>query len=299
MKILAVSPHLHSGTTTQTIMRDVLIALLPAFLAALYFFRWRALALVLVCVSTAVLTELLAARIFHKENNVKDLSAMVTGVLLAFCLPPTLPLWMAALGSFFAIFVAKEVFGGIGCNIFNPALSGRAFLLASYASYMTTGWLKPLDAITTATPLTLAKTGLTTQLFSYKELFLGTIAGSLGETSALALLLGAAYLFFRRVIDWREPFAYLGTVAVFITLAGQDILFHLLSGGLILGAFFMANDYATTPMSTRGKLIFGAGCGILTCVIRLWGGYPEGVCYAILIMNMFVPLLDKWDEAKK
>ncbi|MDR1998307.1 MAG: RnfABCDGE type electron transport complex subunit D [Candidatus Margulisbacteria bacterium] len=306
MKILAVSPHLHSGTTTRVLMRDVLIALTPVLLAALYFFRWRALALVLVCVISAVLTELLAARIFKKENKVQDLSAVVTGLLLAFCLPPALPLWMAALGSFFAIFVAKELFGGIGCNIFNPALSGRAFLLASYASFMTT-WSRPLDAVTAATPLALAKAGsavdaLTSaaaqaagQTAVYRDLFWGAVAGSLGETSAAAILLGAAYLFCRRVIDWREPFSYLATVALIMFLAGQAVLFHLLAGGLLLGAFFMSNDYTTTPMSTRGKLIFGIGCGILTSVIRLRGGYPEGVCYAILIMNMFVPLIDRLD----
>ncbi|MDR2431352.1 MAG: RnfABCDGE type electron transport complex subunit D [Candidatus Margulisbacteria bacterium] len=306
MKILAVSPHLHSGVTTRILMRDVLIALTPAFCAAVYFFGWRAAALTLTCATTAALAELLAAKIFKKENNIQDLSAVVTGVLLAFCLPPSLPLWMAALGSFFAVFVAKELFGGLGCNIFNPALSGRAFLLASYAAYMT-NWTRPFDAVTTATPLAGAAIATVTSaaaqsfnsLASYKELFLGAVAGSLGETSALALLLGAAYLLLRRVIDWREPFSYLASVAVIMFLAGQDALFHLLSGGLLLGAFFMANDYATTPMSTRGKLIFGLGCGVLTSVIRLWGGYPEGVCYSILIMNMFVPLIDRLDEHKK
>jgi len=299
MRILSVSPHIHSGVTTQIIMRDVLIALFPAFLAALVSWRWTAVLMVLICVLSAVLAELLAAKIFKKENTINDLSAVVTGVLLAFCLPPGLPLWVAALGAFFAIFVVKELFGGLGCNIFNPALSGRALLLASYPVLMTT-WIRPYDALTTATPLDMLKAGeFAAAGVPYWNMFLGTISGSLGETSALALLIGAVYLLYRGVISWRIPLVYIGTVAVFMFLAGQDALFHVLAGGLILGAFFMATDYTTSPMATRGKLIFAVGCGILTAVIRLWGGSAEGVCYAILVMNMFVPLIDRWDEAKQ
>jgi electron transport complex protein RnfD len=311
MKILAVSPHLHSGETTPVLMRAVLLALTPALLAALIFFGWRAVWLTATCVGAAVLTEYLAALFFRKGNYLNDLSAVVTGLLLAFVLPPSLPLWMAALGAVFAILIVKELFGGLGQNIFNPALSGRAFLLASFPVFMTK-WTAPFDALTTATPLALAKsgqlldavtsatmqTGMTGQAVNYWDLFLGSVAGSLGETSALALLLGAAYLLCRKIIDWRIPLGYLGTVALFMFLTGEDVAFHLLAGGLLLGAFFMATDYTTSPMARRGKWIFAIGCGILTSVIRLWGGYPEGVCYAILIMNMFVPLIDRLDEAK-
>jgi electron transport complex protein RnfD len=292
-------------------MRDVLIALIPAWLAAVFFFGWRAVWLTAVCVGAAVLTEYLAALFFRRKNYLNDLSAVVTGLLLAFVLPPTLPLWAAAWGAVFAILVVKELFGGLGHNIFNPALSGRAFLLASFPLFMTS-WTRPFDVLTTATPLALAKTGqlldtvtsaavqtgAVESVVHYWDLFWGNIAGSLGETSALALLLGAAYLLCRRVIDWRIPLGYLGTVALFMFLAGEDAVFHLLAGGLLLGAFFMATDYTTSPMTRRGKWIFATGCGILTSVIRLWGGYPEGVCYSILIMNMFVPLIDRWDEAK-
>ncbi|GBR75920.1 electron transport complex protein RnfD [Candidatus Termititenax persephonae] len=292
-------------------MRDVLIALLPAGLASLVFFGWRAVWLIGVCVGAAVLTEYLAAQFFKKKNYLNDCSAVVTGVLLAFVLPPSLPLWMAALGAVFAILLVKELFGGLGHNIFNPALGGRAFLLASFPVWLTT-WTRPFDAVTTATPLALAKSGqlldavsratvqasAAGQAVNYWDLFLGNVAGSLGETSALALLLGAAYLLYRQVIDWRIPLGYLGTVALFMFFAHENVAFHLLAGGLLLGAFFMATDYTTSPMTRRGKWIFAIGCGILTSVIRLWGGYPEGVCYSILIMNMFVPLLDRLDEAK-
>ena len=310
MKILAVSPHIHSGVTTQKLMRNVLIALLPALLAAFIFWRWMAFCLVLTCILSAVLAELLAIKIFKKKNTINNLSAVVTGVLLAFCLPPGLPLWMAAFGAFFAIFIVKELFGGLGYNIFNPALSGRALLLASYPTFMTT-WLSPYDALTSATPLDIAKVGGFISITSastqsaplavavpYWDMFLGTISGALGETSTLALLIGAVYLLCCKVIDWRIPLGYLGTVAVFMFVMGQNVLFHLLAGGLILGAFFMATDYTTSPMSRRGKLIFAIGCGILTAVIRLWGGSAEGTCYAILVMNMFVPLIDRLNEAK-
>jgi electron transport complex protein RnfD len=281
--------------TTPVLMRAVLIALTPAWLASVIFFGWSAVWLTAVCVGAAVLTEYLAALFFRKKNSLHDLSATVTGLLLALVLPPALPLWLAALGAAFAVLITKELFGGLGHNIFNPALSGRAFLLASFPVLMTS-WRAPFDAVTSATPLALAGSGAV--IANYQDLFLGNVAGSLGETSALALLLGAAYLLCRRVIDWRIPLGYLGTVALFMFLAGKDVTFHLLAGGLLLGAFFMATDYTTSPMTRRGKWIFAIGCGILTSVIRLWGGYPEGVCYAILIMNMFVPLIDRLDEAR-
>jgi Na+-translocating ferredoxin:NAD+ oxidoreductase subunit D len=291
MTVITVSPHIHSGNATHKIMRDVLIALTPAALVAIWLFSWPALLVMVVSVATSVAAEYVFQKCAKKPITINDLSAVVTGLLLAFCLPPTTPWWAVFLGALFATVVVKQFFGGIGCNIFNPALAGRAFLMASYPIIMTT-WVRPFDAVTTATPLGALKEHLPL-VFSLKDLFLGTIGGSLGETSALALLIGAAYLLLRRVIDWRIPTAYLGTVALLMTLLGQNVPYHLLAGGLILGAFFMATDYTTTPMRTKGQLIFGLGCGIITVVIRLWGGYPEGVCYSILIMNMFVPLLDR------
>ncbi len=289
--ILSVSPHLHSGTSTREIMIDVLIALFPAAIFSVLLFGLKALILIVVSILACVLTELICQLIRKKPLAIGDFSAVVTGLLLAFCVSAALPWWMIALGGFVSIAVAKELFGGVGFNIFNPALIGRAFLLASYPVAMTT-WPKPFDMVTGATPLGMLKERAG-EIPALSNLFFGNIGGSLGETSAILLLVGAAYLFYKKVIDWRVPAAYFGTVAVFALLAGQQILFHLLSGGLILGAFFMATDYATSPMTTKGKLIFGAGCGILTMTIRLFGGYPEGVCYAILIMNMFVPLMDK------
>jgi Na+-translocating ferredoxin:NAD+ oxidoreductase subunit D len=289
---LSVSPHIHSGNSTREIMQDVLLALMPAAVLAVVFFGLPAFVVMAAAVIASVLTEYLLQKILKRPVAIGDYSAVVTGLLLAFCLPPATAWWAAALGAVVSIAIAKQLFGGIGFNVFNPALIGRAFLLASYPVMITT-WTKPFDTITTATPLALNKAGLLTELAALWSMFVGNIGGSLGETSALALLLGAGYLFFRRVIDWRIPAAYLATVAGFMYLVGQNVGFQLLAGGLILGAFFMATDYATSPMKTKGKIIFGIGCGVLTTVIRIWGGYPEGVCYAILIMNMFVPLIDR------
>jgi electron transport complex protein RnfD len=273
-------------------MLDVLIGLSPAILAAIIFFGLPALMVLVAAIVSAVVTEFLFQKMFKKKSTITDLSAVVTGVLLAMCLPPSMPWWMVAIGSFMAIGITKQLFGGIGYNIFNPALIGRAFLMASYPVAMTT-WTKPFDTITTASPLGLLKMGAISNLPNLQDLFFGNIAGSLGETSALALLLGASYLIWKKVIDLRIPGAYIGTVALIMGIAGQSVPFHLLAGGLILGAFFMATDYTTSPMTTKGKLIFGIGCGALTAVIRLVGGYPEGVCYSILIMNTCVPLIDR------
>jgi electron transport complex protein RnfD len=272
-------------------MRDVLIALLPAVAASIIFFGWRAILLQVVAIFSAVLAEYCCQKIMRRKITIGDLSAVVTGLLLALCVSAAMPWWAVSLGSIFAIVVAKMLFGGLGFNIFNPALIGRAFLLASYPVFMTT-WLKPFDTLTGATPLAVLKEH-SGEIPGLLNLFFGSVGGSLGETSALAILLGAGYLFFRKVIDWRIPGVYLFTVVLFALLTGQAPLFHLLAGGLLYGAFFMATDYTTSPMSTKGKLIFGAGCGIVTMVIRLYGGYPEGVCYSILFMNMFVPLLDR------
>ena len=291
---LSTGPHLRDKENVPRIMLDVVIALLPAIVAAVIFFGMRSLLLVLVSVLAAVCTEAVCKLMRRQKSTIFDGSAVVTGILLVLCVPPNLPLWMAALGSMLAIAVAKETFGGLGFNIFNPALVGRAFLLASYPVAMTT-WSRPFEPLanTTATPLGLLHEGINQGLPRLIDLFLGNRAGSLGEISVLALLLGAGYLFIRKVIDWRIPCAYIGTVALMSWLFGQDPLFQIMAGGLILGAFFMATDYTTSPMTPKGKWIFGLGAGILTVVIRLWGGYPEGVCYAILIMNSVTPLLDK------
>jgi len=295
--IVSSSPHLHSANKVSTAMRDVCIALLPALVGAVYFFGMAAATVILTCVITALLSEVIAPKIMHREVTISDGSAVVTGLLLAFCLPSTIPLWIAAIGSAVAIIIGKQFFGGLGCNIFNPALIGRAFLVASWPVAMTT-WVTPLDGVTTATPLGIIKEGLSEQLPSLGQLFMGNVAGCLGETSALALIVGGLYLLYKGHIDWRIPFSYLGTVFVVTAVVGADPLFHLLSGGLMLGAFFMATDWVTTPITKKGRLLFGVGCGLLTVLIRLMGGYPEGVCYSILLMNLATPLIDRYTKAR-
>ena len=311
--LVGSSPHIHAPGDISTIMRDVIVALVPALVASAVFFGLRAIALVATCVGTCVLGEWLCRRAMGRNNTVHDLSAVVTGLLLAFNLPPTLPFWMAVVGSLFAIVVAKQVFGGLGYNPFNPALIGRAFLLVSFTGAMTT-WTATTpfapDAITTATPLGLAKDALRAGLpppFAMDgahiwRFALGDINGCLGETSAIAIVLGACYLLARKVITWHTPVAYLGTVALYAAIlrlaspaTAMPVNFHLLSGGLMLGACFMATDMVTSPTTHAGKIIFGIGCGLLTMVIRTvkTGAYPEGVSFAILIMNAFVPLINR------
>ncbi len=277
-------------------MWTVVLALLPAAAGSIFFFGLRALKIMAVTVVTCLVTEAASQAVFHRPVRVKDGSAVVTGLLLSFVLPPRLPLWMAALGGFSAIFLVKELFGGLGYNIFNPALAARAILLASFPVEMTRFYppfQTGVDAVSGATPLTAVKEHLAGPLPSLKEMFLGVRAGCLGETSVLLLLLGAALLLARRIITWHIPLAYLATVAVLSAIFRQNVAFQLLAGGLILGAFFMATDYVTSPLTSRGKLIFGIGCGIITVLIRMQGGYPEGVCYAILFMNMLVPMIDR------
>jgi electron transport complex protein RnfD len=317
MKISS-SPHLKSNFTIEQAMRDVLLALTPALILALYFFKIRALSVILACIVSAVLTEFLWQKLTKQVITISDGSAVLTGLLLAFCLPPGLPWWIAAIGSFAAIFIGKQVFGGLGNNIFNPALIGRAILLASWPVYMTT-WIRPLDGVTTATPLAIVKEVaklkalgdlkgamlLNQGLPDLWHLFTGNVGGSIGETSAIALLVGGLYLIYKRHIDWKIPASYIGTVFI-LTLgiglvngAGLEYaLFHILSGGLFLGAFFMATDWVSSPITKKGRIIFGIGCGILTVIIRLKGGYPEGVCYSILLMNCVTPLLDKYTKAR-
>lgn len=306
------SPHTHSGESVERIMLDVLIALLPAAAAACWFFGMKAATLIVVCVGVSLLTEWGCRKLMGRPNTLTDLSAGVTGLLLALNLPPDLPVWMAAVGSVFAIAIAKQVFGGLGYNPFNPALAARAFMLISFTAAMTTwsasGWIGA-DAVTTATPLGMAKEAVKNgeAVFNFTPLmlnsfFFGNVNGCIGETSAAALLLGGMYLMFRRVISWHIPGMYLGTVALFAAVLNlvapansMPVAFHLLSGGLFLGAFFMATDMVTSPVSRKGMIVFGIGCGVLTMIIRVVpsGSYPEGVSFAILIMNAFTPLINR------
>lgn len=313
--IVSHSPHIMSENTTQLTMLDVIIALFPPLIAGVIVMGFRASLLTLVCVLSCVFFEWLWQKLLKKPSTVSDLSAVVTGMLLALNLPVTLPFWMAIIGSFFAIIIVKQFFGGIGHNFMNPALAARAFLLTSWALPMTT-WIAPFekinifnnaDVVSSATPLALLKAGETAAdaLPSYLDLFLGNVGGCIGETSALAILIGAAYLVYRKVINLRTPLAYIATVAVFTwcfggeSFASGDFVYHILSGGLLFGAFFMATDYTTTPYTPNGQIVFGIGCGILTSVIRLYGGYPEGASYSILLMNILTPLIDKFTAPKR
>lgn len=301
--LVTSSPHVQGPDSVPSAMRDVLIALLPALAAALYFFRLPALMVIVACVAGAYAAEIACLKAMHKEGT-NELSAVVTGLLLAFCLPPALPPWMAALGAIFAIVIAKHLFGGLGHNIFNPALIGRAFLLASFPVSMTS-WVSPIDGVSSASPLGIMKEATGQALPSLGQLLWGNVSGSLGETSAAALLLGGCYLLYRGHIDWRIPASFLGTVfcltAVVAAVRGGGFeypLFHLLAGGLFLGAFFMATDWVTTPITRWGRIVFGVGCGSLVVLIRLKGGYPEGVAYSILLMNVVTPLIDRYTKAR-
>ena len=304
---ISSSPHVHSPVTTQTIMRDVLIALAPALIGSVVFFGFRALLVTLVSAAACVFFEWAYCKIAKTYCKIYDLSAVVTGVLLAFVCPVTIPYWCIIIGDFFAIIVVKQLFGGIGRNIVNPALAGRAFMF-SYPALMTR-WVKPgfenaagifntVDAVTGATPLANMGQGVMPEA-TIGQMFLGNIGGCIGETSALLLLIGLAYLLIRKVITLRIPVAFIGTVAVLTVLFPQGnanlpwMAAQLFSGGLFLGAIFMATDYVTSPLTKMGQIVFGIGCGVLTVVIRYFGGYPEGVSYAILIMNCCVVLLDR------
>ncbi len=316
--IISSSPHTHSGSSVERIMRDVLIALAPAFVAACFFFGMNAIRLTGVCVGTCLLTEWICRKLMKRENTLSDLSAAVTGVLLALNLPPSLPTWMAVAGSIFAIGICKQIFGGIGYNVFNPALAARAFMLISFTGAMTSWssseWISSLaasaaDATTGATPLGMIKEALKAgeplpkfTAATVARLFTGNINGCIGETSSLALLTGAAYLLYRKVITWHIPVAYIGTVFVYACIlyvvnpeAAVLPHIHIISGGLLIGAFFMATDMATSPVTKKGMLIFGIGCGIITMVIRTvkTGAFPEGVSFAILFMNAFTPLINR------
>ena len=307
-KMLAtVSPHFHSPRTTQKIMLDVIIALVPAMIASVIFFGLRALLVIADCVAVCLVSEWGFEKLCKKENTVGDLSAVVTGVILALNLPVTIPLWQAALGSVIAIVVVKQLFGGIGQNFANPAITARIILMTAFAGSMT-HWVAPQafdltasmapDAVTGATPLAMASEGSAGEMPSYLDMFLGNTGGCLGETSALALLLGGLYLLARRVITWHTPVAFIGTVALMSLVCGKDVPMQLLSGGLMIGAFFMATDYSSTPATWPGKLIFGVGCGLITVLIRFWGNFPEGVSFSLLIMNILTPYIERLTRAK-
>jgi electron transport complex protein RnfD len=277
-------------------MGDVLIALLPATFAGIYFFGIRALLVILISVISCVGFEALWQKLTKQKITVLDLSAAVTGILLAFNMPASVPLWIPVVGSAFTIIIVKQFFGGVGQNIMNPALAGRAFLLASWPVQMTT-WT--VDGVSAATALGILKEG-NGALPSLWNAFIGNVGGCIGETSVLALLIGGAYLLYKRIISWHIPVVYIGTVFILTLILGRNgavstnALYEILVGGLMLGAFFMATDYTTSPMTRKGQVIFALGCGIVTSVIRIYGGYPEGVSYSILFMNLFVPLIDKY-----
>ena len=310
---ISSSHHVHSPQTTTTIMGDVLIALVPALLGSVYFFGFRPLLVTLISAAACVFFEWAWCRLLKRPNRIYDLSAMVTGVLLAFVCPPTIPYWCLILGDFFAIIVVKQLFGGIGKNFLNPALAGRAFMF-SWPVFMST-WVRvgfrnaaPIfggaDLVTSATPLSAMHQGLLPEE-SVLDLFLGNVGGCIGETSALLLLLGFVYLLVRKVITARIPLAFMGTVAILTFLFPRGnpripwMLMELFSGGLVLGACFMATDYVTSPVTGPGQILFGIGCGVLTVLIRYFGGYNEGVSYAILVMNACVVLLDQVGRPRK
>ena len=305
---ISSSPHAHSPVTTKTIMRDVLIALVPALIGAVVFFGFRALTVTAVSVAACMFWEWAYCKLTKQRNSTGDLSAAVTGVLLAFVCPVTIPYWTIILGALFAIVLVKMLFGGLGCNIVNPALAGRAFMF-SWPVLMS-NWVKvgfenaapvigSADIVTAATPLSVMKESTSSAAAPLLDLFLGNVGGCIGETSALLLLVGFAYLLYRKVITARIPVAYIGTVAVitFLFPLGNNpvewMAAHVLGGGLMLGAIFMATDYVTSPLTKLGQIVYGIGCGVITVLIRYFGGYPEGVSYAILCMNACVVLLDK------
>ena len=304
---ISSSPHIHNRNTTQAIMADVLIALAPALIGAVYFFGLRALALVLVSVSACFLFEKLWCKLRKQNDKTYDLSACVTGVLLAFVCPPTIAYWQLIIGDFFAIIVVKMLFGGIGKNMFNPALAARAFMFSwpvAMSTWVKVGWenqagiLSTVDIVTEATPLAAMHQGMMPQATVW-DMFLGNVGGCVGETSAVLLLIGLAYLVVRNVISLRIPLSFVGTVAVltFLFPQGNDRLAwmgaQVFGGGLMLGAIFMATDYVTSPITKLGQIVYGIGCGALTVMIRDFGSYNEGVSYAILVMNACVVLLDK------
>ena len=304
--VVSGTPHVRSKESIQSIMRDVIIALIPATAAGIFFFGIPALILIAVSIVACVFFEWLYQKLMKKTVTISDLSAVVTGLLLAMNLPASAPIWVPIVGAAFAIIFAKQLFGGLGQNFINPALAGRAFLLASYPTEMTT-WTAPVgfsgaDAVAVATPLATLKTGAMPDA-SLTDVILGTnIGGCIGETCAIALIIGGIYLLVKHVISWRIPVLYILTVFVLTAAIGRKGLrlpvYEIFTGGLMLGAFFMATDYASSPVTPKGQIIFAIGCGVITTLIRIFGGYPEGVSYSILIMNLAVPLIERFTEPK-
>lgn len=292
-QIVAASPHVTTKNTTAVIMRDVLIALCPALVAGCVVFGLRALLVTAVTTAACIFFEWGFEKLCDSPSTIGDLSAAVTGVLLAMNLPVTIPLWQAVFGALVAIVAVKGLFGGIGKNFANPAITARIVMFLAFSKTMT-DWVFP-DAVSTATPLAMMANGET---MDYLKLFLGNYGGCIGETSALALLIGFAYLLIRGVISWHTPVCFVGTVFVLSLILGQDAVGQILSGGLMLGAIFMATDYSTTPSTTWGRVLFGIGAGLLTVLIRFYGAYAEGVSFAILFMNILTPYLSKWTETK-
>lgn len=296
--IVSSSPHISSPVKTKNIMLDVIIAMVPALLASVYFFGPRALALVVVTVAACVISEFISRKVMKREQSIGDLSAVVTGMLLAFNYPATLPFWIAALGGVVAIVVVKQMFGGLGHNFANPAITARVILLTSFALRMTT-WVAPhawktgaVDAVSAATPLGMIASGNTADLPTYTQMLIGERAGCLGETCIIALIIGGVYLVVKKVISPIIPVVYIATVFVFSAVLGADPVMQILSGGLFLGAIFMATDYVTSPITNKGKVIYALGCGIITVLIRQFASLPEGVSYSILLMNILTPHIE-------
>lgn len=296
---VSLAPYLRSKSTTQKMMLDVIIAMLPALAASIYFFGMNALMLTVVSVISCVVAEVFMQKLFKKKVAVSDLSAVITGILLAFNLPASAPWWMPVFGGFFAICIVKQIFGGIGSNFMNPALAARAAIMASWPGLIT-NYITP-DGVASATPLQLMKAGTTGELPSLMDMAIGNIGGVIGETCSILLVLGGIYLIVKKVIDWKIPCLYILTTTVLLAAFGVDISllpYHILGGGLILGAFFMATDFVTCPVTPNGRIIFAIGCGIITAIIRVYGGMAEGVSYAIILMNTATPLIESLTTPK-
>jgi len=305
--IVSASPHIKTQGSCSKIMWSVIAALIPAGVAGIFIFGLSALKVILVAAVAAVLTEGLLQKLMRKQLTMFDGSAIITGILLAYNLPPQVPLWLPAIGAFFAITIGKQAFGGLGFNIFNPALTGRAFLMASWPNYMT-HWSNPrwqVDAVSSATALAILKQKIALPLPSHWQLFVGDRGGCIGEVCIAALFAGALFLLWKGYIRWYTPFTFIFTAALLSWMFmgkgffRREWLFYILSGGLILGAFFMATDYTTTPLTKKGQIIFGLGCGVLTFLIRKFAGYPEGVSYSILMMNAATPIIDRYTKTNK
>ncbi|WP_317854981.1 RnfABCDGE type electron transport complex subunit D [Chakrabartyella piscis] len=300
--VVSGTPHVRSEESVRSIMRDVIIALVPAALVGIYYYGINAIAILAISIASCIFFEYLYQKGMKKDVTVNDLSAVVTGLLLGMNLPPSAPLWVPVVGSAFAIVIAKQLFGGLGQNFINPALAGRAFLVVSYPTEMTT-WTSAstfgADAVAVATPLADLKAGVMPSA-SMADVLLGNIGGCIGETCALALIIGGIYLIKKHVITWKIPVIYIATVFVLTAAIGRGGLrvpvYELFTGGLMLGAFFMATDYASSPITPKGQIIYAVGCGLITSLIRIFGGYPEGVSFAILIMNLCVPLIERYTE---